>query len=157
MTADLLSDGRIEQLRRRLDLGDPGAARPSDAPGTTRVTAPAVRAPLPRRPRPLAKALAKRYVMPVADPVLHRLAAAVAPTVTAMAAERLLGRLEPEVRRLSVELEVLRAEVAATDDRRARLRLDDLTHRFNVLEGRVDELAAAEPASRPDAPPTGGS
>lgn len=133
MTAPILADDRIEALRRRLALGDPRPAEPAPGPAGSAAMAPAP-APLPRRPGPLAKVLVKRYAGPVADPILHRLAHTVTPTVAAMVAERLLGRLEPEVDRLAAELAVVRAEVAAGDDRRTRARLDDLTHRLNRLE-----------------------
>ena len=145
MTSDLLADESIEALRRKLgvpDLREPqvgvGAGPPDDpAPAPQR-------RPLPRQPRALAVALTRRYAGPVADPVLHKLARTLAPTVSAMVAQHLMGRLEPDVRRLTADVELMKAEVAAmaATDRdamatavsRTKRRLDDLTHRLNQLE-----------------------
>ena len=147
MTTDVLADEAVEALRQKLGLPDTRQPLPDggDADATDG-TAPAVRRPLPRQPRALAIALTRRYAGPVADPVLHRLARTLAPTVSAMVAQRLMGRLEPEVRRLTADVELMKAEVAAlaATDRdamassvsRTKRRLDDLTHRLNQLEAK---------------------
>lgn len=139
---DVLTDERIEALRVRLGLPD-AAPHPSGPPQA----AEAPRAPLPRQPRALAAALTRRYASPVADPVLHRIARTITPTVAGLVAQRLLGRFEPELRRLTTEVELLRAEVdalAATDREalagsvsRTHRRLEDLSHRLNRLEERL--------------------
>jgi hypothetical protein len=147
MTIDVLADEAVEELRQKLGLSD--SRRPSPGDGDTEASdraAPAPRRPLPRQPRALAIALTRRYAGPVADPVLHRLARTLAPTVSAMVAQRLMGRLEPDVRRLTADVELMKAEVAAlaATDRgamtssvnRTKRRLDDLTHRLNQLEGK---------------------
>lgn len=148
MTTEVLADEAVEALRQKLGLPDTRQPLPDggDADATDG-TAPAVRRPLPRQPRALAIALTRRYAGPVADPVLHRLARTLAPTVSAMVAQRLMGRLEPEVRRLTADVELMKAEVAAmaATDRdamasavsRTKRRLDDLTHRLNQLEAKT--------------------
>jgi hypothetical protein len=147
MSGDVLADDRIEALRSR--LGVPDLRQAADPDQTAEAATQPVRGPLPRRPRALAVALTKRYASPVADPVLHRLAHAITPTVAALVANRLLGQIEPEVRRLTAQVELLQAEVAAmaATDRdalagsvsRTRRRLDDLSHRLNQLEERLDQ------------------
>jgi hypothetical protein len=148
MTSDLLADGSIEALRQKLGVPDLRAPADGGDAGPPDDHAPAApRRPLPRQPRALAVALTRRYAGPVADPVLHKLARTLAPTVSAMVAQHLRGRLEPDVRRLTADVELMKAEVAAmaATDRdamasavsRTKRRLDDLTHRLNQLEAKT--------------------
>jgi len=149
MTSDVLADEPVEALRQQLGL--PDLRRPADdgAPADPADEPAPARRPLPRQPRALAIALTRRYAGPVADPVLHKLARTLAPTVSAMVAQRLMGRLEPDVRRLTADVELMKAEVAAlaATDRdamatavsRTKRRLDDLTHRLNQLEAKASD------------------
>jgi hypothetical protein len=103
MTGDELSAERIDALRVHLGLpvgpAGPGAeVAVGDLAGDRRAEL---------------LAIARRRLRPMAVPVARQLVERLAPAVSERVAERLLGRVEPEVRRLSAEVAVLRAELEA--------------------------------------------
>jgi SAM-dependent methyltransferase len=87
----------VDELREELDLPPLPASRKSSQASAM--------------PAPTAKQKVKRKIKTAAAPFLHQLAVRLAEPVSDLVAQRLLNRLEPEIGRLSAELEIAQGEL----------------------------------------------